>query len=187
MENLSGTVQEDENNKIADHLYAIEAIAIQKSIGSGLDKIIGELILHGVGQFHLHDGFKGIEAIGYQKTEQQYLPRKITRTEDVIHKENRDLVRHMLNIRNLVNTKCSRCSNNCHGCGFSGREYFNIESGMRIIFLYDWKAILEVVKLEQKAYYDEVYNFVNHLQDKVGGGPIIDFIEPDFETNYRPH
>lgn len=118
MNNSLEKIREAENNEIAKHLFEIEAIAKQKSIGSGIDKIIGELILHGIGQFSLADGFRSIELIGYDKPHHKFSPQIIERTKDVIHKENKDIVRHLIGIENVINKKCSRCDENCMGCCF---------------------------------------------------------------------
>ena len=178
------TLRKKENAQILHHLFEIKAIAKQKSLGSGIDKTIGDLFLQGVGQFHLEDALEELRPIGYRQSKYSFVPPKTERTDETIRKENRDIVRHLIGVRNVVNTKCSRCDANCMGCSFSGREDFNIETGMRIIFLYDWKAILDVVSLTENAYWDDVYAFVNSLADKVGGGIMIHLKDAEFETHY---
>lgn len=185
MDNSLEKIREAENNEITNHLLEIKAIAKQKSIGSGIDKIIGELLLHGIGRFNLNRGFSVVKSISYEKPQHAFSPQEIERTRDLIHKENKDIVRHLVAIRNVVNTKCTRCDGNCMGCGFDELEgFFNIESGMRIIYLYDWNAILEVVKFNKDAYRYTVYEFVNNLAIRGRNGEIIELKEPDFETNY---
>ena len=107
----------------------------------------------------------------------------VNSSEKIIHQENRDLVRHLVAIRNIRNTKCARCDGNCLGCYLSGREDFNIGAALKLIMLYDWKAIYEVLGLG--GYYDETNAFVNRLADNtVGEVAQIKISKPEYETNY---
>lgn len=103
-----------------------------------------------------------------------------------IHAENRDIVRHLIGLRNIKNTKCNRCSGpnwgNCVGCSLSGRHDFNVAAGLKLMMLYDWKAIYEVLGLP--GYYDETDEYVFKFADCFAGGPIIKMAKPDYETNY---
>jgi hypothetical protein len=145
--------------------------------------------MNGFFQFSFKDG---LEAFGllhnYMKPtddldKQATIEIPVDMSQTVIHKENRDLVRHLISIRNIRNTKCERCRGNCLGCYLSGRENFNTGSALKLLMLYDWKAIHEV--LGNGGYYDETNNFVNNLADNtVANVTQIKMAKPEYETNY---
>lgn len=184
------TVRHEENEQVYQHLVAIRKIVAYKSMRNGADKAVAELLLNGIFQFSFKDGLEAFSLAsfkgGLKRFEQDAVVecRTVDMSATVIHKENRDLVRHLIAIRNIRNTKCARCDFfNCQGCYLSGREDFNIGSALKLIMLYDWKAIYEVLGIG--GYYDETNNFVNKLaDDTVANVAQIKIAKPEYETNY---
>lgn len=181
-------IRKDENEQVYQHLLAIRKIMAHKLLRDGIEKAIAELVLNGLFQFSFKEG---LEAFNWptrtedlRKFEQQAaVTTQVQTSEDEIHKENRDWVRHLIAIRNIRNTKCARCDfYNCQGCSLSGREYFNIASALKLIMLYDWKAIYEVLGI--KGYYDETDALVYKLADCLGRNQQITMAKPEYETNY---
>lgn len=185
-------IRTQENEQVYQHLVAIRKIIECKLKRDGADKAVAELFMNGFFQFSFKDG---LEAFGLlhseinpiddlKKLEQQAtIESSVDMSKKVIHQENRDLARHLISIRNIRNTKCARCGGNCLGCYLSGRENFNIGSALKLMMLYDWKSIHEVVGIG--GYYDETNNFVNRLaDDTVANVTQIKMAKPEYETNY---
>lgn len=190
-------IRKQENEQVYKHLFAIRRILACKSKRDGADKAVADLFINGFFQFSFKDG---LAAFGCQVIETNHRRHRIEEDAEQFEKnvlaeelvdqpeanigaENRDIVRHLIEIRNIRNTKCARCNfYNCQGCSLSGREYFNVAAGLKLMMLYDWKAIYEVLGLP--GYYDETDEYVFKLADCVGGGPIIKMAKPEYETNY---
>ena len=185
-------IRRKENEEVYKHLLAIRKIIAYKLKRDGADKAVAELFINGFFQFSFKDGLEAFELLhsytnpvdGLKKLEQQATVEKsVEISKKVIQQENRDLARHLISIRNIRNTKCARCRGDCLGCYLSGREDFNIGSALKLLMLYDWKSIYEVLGIG--GYYDETNNFVNRLADHtVADVAQITMAKPDYETNY---
>ena len=191
-------IREQERKEAYQHLLAIRKIVAYKAKRDGADKAIGELFINGFFQFSFKDGLSTFECsvipgprrMHRIEEDEEYFEKNATVEVDLINTdinaENRDIVRHLIALRNIRNTRCSRCSGpnwgNCLGCGLSGREYFNVAAGLKLMMLYDWKAIYEVLGI--KGYFDETNELVYKLEDCLGRNEQIKMAKPEYETNY---
>ena len=187
-------IRKQERKQAYQHLLAIRKIAEYKRHRDGADKAVGELLVSGFFQFSFREAVRAFECYP-DRRERRQLPEVIFE-EDAkvevnlsgtdVHAENRDIVRHLLALRKFRNARCGRCSGmaygNCLGCGLSGREYFNTAAGLKLMMLYDWKAIYEVVGID--GYFDETDEFVHKFQDCLGDTRPIKMSKPELETNY---
>ena len=182
-------IRKQEREQAYQHLIAIRKIAEYKRHRDGADKAVGELLVNGFFQFSFKDGLFTFcdRAYRYNISEfERDAQVEIDLTKVDMSAENRDIVRHLISLRNIRNTKCSRCDSwqhgGCLGCTLSGREYFNVAAGLKLMMLYDWKAIYEVLGIN--GYYDETDHFVHKLQECLGAGQQIEMAKPEYETNY---
>ena len=187
-------IRKQEKEQAYQHLIAIRKIAEYKIHRDGADKAIGELLINGFFQFSFKHGVDTFECWSplTQRREDPmtYFEKdavvEVNLTGTDIGAENRDIVRHLLALRKIRNTRCGRCSGmaygSCMGCGLSGREYFNSAAGLKLMMLYDWKAIYEVIGID--GYFDETDEFVYKFQDCLEPGEEIKPAKPEYETNY---
>jgi hypothetical protein len=187
-------IRQREREQAYQHLLAIRKIAEYKRHRDGADKAVGELLVSGFFQFSFKDAIGTFECWP-KRLERRQSPEDLFE-EDAkvevdlfgtdVHAENRDIVRHLLALRKIRNARCGRCSGmaygNCLGCGLSGREYFNTAAGLKLMMLYDWKAIYEVVGID--GYFDETDEFVYKFQDCLGAEEEIEPAKPELETKY---
>lgn len=155
-------IRKTENRDFVHHLLAIQAIANQKKLGTGLDKLLGEMLLTGFGQWHIDHGFRSVNV---------YMPMKMPnpfenivptdRTDELIKMENRDLVRHLFDINLIIGAKCDRCTAQCcQGCYFTGREDFNIGDALVLLFMCDSQAVMSVTGSED---WDKAWELVYRI------------------------
>lgn len=156
------SIRELENERAANHLFAIKTIASYKANGEGLDKQLGEMLLNNFDQWSIVNGYKAFDIWDYKGPQNaQQIDVSLRRTPELSHAENRDLVRHLVSINNIIAKKCDRCpSMGCMGCWFSGREDFNVGSALVLIHLLDHKSISDVMGLNG---YDESWDFVKYF------------------------
>jgi hypothetical protein len=187
-------IRKQEKEQAYQHLIAIRKIAEYKRHRDGADKAVGELLVNGFFQFSFKDAIGTFECWPDRLERRQKIEDVFEEDSKVdvdltgtdIGAENRDIVRHLLALRKIRNTRCGRCSGmaygSCMGCGLSGREYFNTAAGLKLMMLYDWKAIYEVVGID--GYFDETDEFVYKFQDCLGAEEEIEPAKPELETNY---
>ena len=191
-------IREQERKDAYQHLLAIRKIVAYKTKRDGADKAVGELFINGFFQFSFKDGLGTFECrvaprlkrVQSIEDDLEQLEKDASVVVDLsktdIKAENRDIVRHLIALRNIRNAKCRRCSGanwgNCQGCGLSGREDFNIAAGLKLMMLYDWKSIYEVLGV--KGYFDETNELVYKLEDCLCRNEQIQMAKPDYETNY---
>ena len=155
-------IRKNENKDFANHLFAIQAIAKQKSLGTGLDKLLGEMLLNGFGQWHIELGFR---AIGIRIPTELPNPfdnvEPTERTDELIKQENRDLVRHLFDINLIIGSKCNRCTAQCcQGCYFTGRDDFNIGAALVLLFMCDSRAVMSITG---SKHWDNAWELVSRI------------------------
>ncbi|MCQ2599249.1 MAG: hypothetical protein MJ187_02610 [Alphaproteobacteria bacterium] len=186
MPNIEET-RKQEAESAYQHLLAIRKIVVYKQMRGGADAAMAELFVNGFFQFSFTYGLQAFNCGDIADFLQNFEQTSIIKenlNKFTSHEENRDIVRHLIELRNIRNTKCARCNSimGCQGCSLSGRENFNIASGLKLMMLCDWTAVYEVLGIP--GYFDETDEFVYKLQDSLEQNAQIKMANPDYETDY---